>query len=279
MWNFRGHQPFYDADIGGGGNEKIEIVYQGEVIDSVEVPAGLPEDVRVKIKQGMEKGTLYDKKMHSIAETERELLVQQTKMENVQTALDRARDDEDYRDGQFIPNLEAELGFELTKKEVKDALDFDGDSEVVSKLTSKIEKLEKRVEAGDQQSVLREIDITHKKLENQYDGKEGFPKYDREAVQKYIDDNKFIIPDIESNYEQAYYLANRDEIREADRNNAGIEEKNRKKFIKDNRSGSGDPGGIVKKVDMTGMTSDEYEAHLLEKAHASGENFYIDEND
>lgn len=254
---------------------KEQLIYQGEVIEEIDLPDDLPQEERLKIKQLAEKGILYNKTMHELGEEKRRLAEEKGKLSQVQEVLEKAKNDENYRKTSFIPNLENELGFKITESQADDLLDDISQNPIVVALQKKIDDLEKSQKTDQERQMIREIESAHKVLEGKYNGKNGMPKYDREEVDKYIAENSFFMPDINQNYEEAYFLANKQKILDAKLKQADDFDKKRKEFLENNKEPSDISDGGAKPKEKTPKTYDELAESILEEAKSKGESFII----
>lgn len=205
---------------------KVPITYQGETIKEYELPDGIDEETVKEIQNGIQKGILYDKKMHEMSKQEKdlksreqELIDRSTQLDRINSLMEKAKTDDDFFNTQFKPLMEKELGRSLTQKE-EEAFDEDISSNpVIKSLVNQLNDISEQLKGSRETQIIGEINTVNKKLEGKYDGKNGYPKYDRESVQKYIEDEQFYHPNIETNYEKAYLLMNWDKIQEVEKKN------------------------------------------------------------
>jgi hypothetical protein len=111
---------------------------------------------------------------------------------------------------------------------------------------------------------------------SKYDGKGGLPKYDVDAVEKYIADNKFYLDDIEKNYELAYKMMNEDKILTAQRKLALEEEKK----LKVGDAGTGraeEADSSLKEQPKRPKTYDDIVKTVLEESKREGKAIITDD--
>ena len=198
----------------------VELVYDGEVVDTLELPADIPEEVKTKIKQGMEKGLLYNKKMHDIAKNEKDA-AEWRKLQGLAVDVKLGKVDP----AQIVEQFK-EIGIDLNKKEKKQVEDEDYDL-MDDKVQSKIAELETKLKSFEQREQERkaselasEMDSAHSQYKGKYDGKNGWPKYDPKDIDKFIEENNFYMPDVRKNFEAAYFEMNKDAILKAEQEKA-----------------------------------------------------------
>ena len=203
---------FYHPEDGSGA-ASISYKFRGE---DEELDLSDPEQYQ-RAKALLEKGRLYDEKMHEMAEIKR-------KAENYDTwadFLDGVRNGEISTE-ELIKTFD-NYGIKLTsaeKKALQDDIDYGTDEarpEIVNKLESKLNTVEKKLQELELEKLSVQIQNAHKVLSQKYDGRDGMPKYDSEEVAKYAAENGIYSPDPVKQYELAYYDLYRDQILEAQR--------------------------------------------------------------
>lgn len=129
----------------------------------------------------------------------------------------------------FLNDLESLLGKKLTVKEKRDlANEYEEDSAEINSLKKEIAELKKGFQNTQVDLLSRDIQNVHNQLAAKYNGKDGFPKYSADDVQKYIDENELYGRDLGKLYEDAYSSINRESIVKAAREGAltrGLREK------------------------------------------------------
>jgi site-specific DNA-cytosine methylase len=184
---------FFDEPDKSSG--KVTFKYQDEVVD--ELDWNVPED-REKIVQRAHRGIFYDKNADDFHAAKKW-------KEQFDQIMDKAgQDDEAYQ--QLIGMIEGYTGRKMTTQEkvsLADDLDNEGtdDNPLVKKLSDDVEQLKKSLDKREERELIKEVNATHKKLGDKFDGADGRPKYDADAVAKFIAKEQFYLPDIERNYE------------------------------------------------------------------------------
>jgi len=245
---------------------KVTFKYEGDVVD--ELDWNIPGD-REKIVQRAHRGIMYDKnadKFHAAVKRNDDF---DKVMEEAGTS--------DEALAQLVGTIEGYIGRKLTVEEKVDIQDDVNTDElstnpVIKKLSEQLDQLNERIKKGDERDLYEKIDSTNKKLMDKYDGSNGYPKFEVKAVQKFIDENQFFLPDIAKNYEEAYLSLNREAIYEVERKGATDKETQRKKDIDDARSPKGGPGGIQDES-KTYKTLDDVAEDVIAQAKRDGKSF------
>jgi hypothetical protein len=204
-----------ESQAGKSANEStsVELIYDGQVAETIDVstPEGLG-----KLKQMAEKGLLYNKKMHSMAQVEKDA----EKLHEIQGFITQAAQGNAAAKSALLNTFEA-YGLHLTDKQ---SSELEGDDDLTDKtvkdLMNKVSSLEQKLTERQTIDLANTMDMAHKELAKEFDGKNGYPKYDPDAVEQYIEENKFYSPNVRQNYLAAYKLLNQDKILEAERSKA-----------------------------------------------------------
>lgn len=188
--------------------------YNDEII---ELNLDDPETVE-KVTALVQKGMFYDKKgkteLDALREEKNELLKYKKWAEDYQATVTRARTDPEVYKA-FVSQIETALGRSLTEKEKEDAAAgmFAGDDDdELRALKSEIAELRNAIKDTKVDLVGRDIKNINAQLSRKYNGADGLPKYDAEAVQRYIDEKGLYSHDLEKLYDDVYVALNREEI-------------------------------------------------------------------
>ena len=191
----------------------VELIYDGQVAETIDIstPDGLG-----KLKQMAEKGLLYNKKMHNMAKIEKDAET----LHQIQGFITKAANGDEAAKSALLGTFES-YGLHLTDKQINE---LEGDDDLTDKtvkdLMRKVSTLEQKLTERQTLDLANTMDSAHKELAKEFDGKNGYPKYDPDAVEQYIEENKFYSPNIRQNYLAAYKLLNQDKILEAERTKA-----------------------------------------------------------
>jgi len=195
-------------------DSKVVFKYQGEVVD--ELDWNVPAD-REKIVQRAHRGIMYDKVADDLHAAKKE-------RDTWEGLLEGAKSDPE-KLTQLVGMIEGYIGKPLTEKQVAELHDdaYTDDlstNPVVKKLQAELNAMKEQTEKAQAAAVSQEIQRIHKNLMVKYDGSSGLPKYEVDEVEKYITDNSFYLKNIDENYEQAYFMLNKDKILAAERKKA-----------------------------------------------------------
>ena len=249
-------QKFYHPDDDSGA-VKIGYKFMGE---EGELDLTDPEQYN-KAKALIEKGLLYDKKMHELGELKRKAESYDTWAE----FLEGVRTGEISKD-ELINTFE-KYGIKLTaqeKKALEDDIEYgtdDARDPILKNVQNELQELKKKVQDYELKEMALQIKQAHDILTKKYDGRDGMPKYDPDEVAKYAAENGIYSPDPVRQYELAYFDMNREAILKA--KEQGVTEKKLKQMQKRERafveSGETNLGITKPKKDPRSMSLDEIE--------------------
>lgn len=245
----------------------VEMVFDGEVVDTFDF-ANLTDDQIKRIKQGYEKGLLYNKKMHSLGAIEGKA----KQFDDLQKVIGAVR--EGQLDKGVLLDTFKSYGIDLTpaqKEELEsDAFD-DGTLKVLKGMQKELETTKRELNSIKQQSMASGIDQAHRTLAGKYNGKNGWPVYDANEVEHYLMENPMYSPDPIKNYEAAYKLMNEEKImiaRQKEWEEGSKRDKDRRKSAF-SESGEGTVNLNTDKITVKGKSWDEIEKLALAKYGAA----------
>ncbi len=247
---------------------KIDFKYQGEVVESLDPE--VPEEMEQIVALG-HKGIRMNKVDNEFAENKKQL-------EYWNGMLANAKNDPEAKQ-LLVDKIESHIGQPLTEQEKETIIDnFDG-SEIVSGLKKEIEDLKKETKQNRDIQVGQEIKAAHAMNEEAYKGKDGYPVYDKKAIEEYLQKNPIYTPDITRNYQIAYEEMHKEAIEEAKKTHWVNSEKGRKQTIKNAKTEDG--SSIVdtppKEDVVAGKSWDDLANEHLAETKKSGESLMIDD--
>jgi len=160
----------------------------------------------------------------------------------------------------------------IPKSKEKDTEFLENESEkLVSTLESKIDELNKRIDTQEGFLYRQYTDGEHAALEIKYKEGNGYPDYDRKAVEKHSKEKGI------SNFDAAYWDLNKEKIVEM-KEKAAAEKRNiHKKKIDAVATSDTDEGTIVPPKPKVHTKYSDATKDLLKHQKDSGESFFLDE--
>jgi len=180
---------------------KIFLTFDGK---EKELDPSNPDDLK-KLAEQAEKGYAFEGGQTKLKSVEEERDGLRQVISNWNARIESAKSDPEAK-AAFIEDLKKQ-GVDLTAKQ-QESLEFvdDAAKQALEKLNSKVEKLES-TNTQLQSFLLDQVYNTeHAQLETKYNEKNGYPNYDRKAVQEYADKNNIV------SFETAYVEMNKENI-------------------------------------------------------------------
>ena len=251
-------------------DSKVVFKYQGEVVD--ELDWNVPAD-REKIVQRAHRGIMYDKVADDLHAAKKE-------RDTWEGLLDGAKSDPE-KLTQLVGMIEGYIGKPLTERQVAELQDdaFTDDlatNPVVKKLQTELNAMKEQTEKAQQAAIAQEIQRVHKNMMVKYDGSSGLPKYEIDEVERYIADNSFYLKDIDQNYEQAYFMLNKDKILAAERKKA-LEDNKKLKVGDDGIGRAEEAAASLKEQKEKPKNYDDIVKAVLENARSEGKAIITDD--
>jgi len=249
MKNFRFYHPDTDGDSGADKNTKVTYKFEGEDGSfDISDPAQAAE-----AKKFIELGKLHTRDMPEIGKL-------REKAQNFDVWDQLIRQSAETGNTDVLMATLSDAGIKMTKGEKEEFSDLENDDAVkmiFDKLDKKISGLENKIDssywAGKGESA-------HTKLSSKYNGNDGLPKYKPEEIEKYCQKKKFIMDDIEEQYDVAYQMMNREAIETA-KDEARLNKNGELKRKRDKvKLGDDDAVAVLRKdkrIDLTGKNYDQ----------------------
>jgi hypothetical protein len=203
-------------------------------------------DGRQKIADQLGKGDLYDKKMHEIGE-QKELIKRAEQWDEIIASVSAGKVPLDVVVGQ----LESITGKRLSraeKKEIESGLEDEDPMTIIKSFKTQIDDLKNQIQIN---ALATQIEGAGKQLANEFDGKNGYPKFDFDEVRKFAEQEGIYFRDINQQYRVAYLKLHEDKIKLAERKQLEAEITKKTRRNESAFAERGDPGAAGGKPSYT----------------------------
>lgn len=222
----------------------------------------------------IQKGMYFDKKAKAELEALREekpgLEKYKTFVENYNNRVEAAKTDDNAFDS-FKADLERALGRPLTKGEKLDAEeDFKDERDIeLDNLKKEVQNLRRGFEDNQINILGRDIQNIHTDLGRKFSGEDGNPRYDSDAIQRYIDEKQLYSNDLKGLYESTYHSLNKDKIYENFKNK-NFQYKRNDNIIQDGKQTN---LNITNPIQTKGKSYNELKNDILARNREAGISF------